>query len=92
MKFTSLSLVFVLFSIFVQHSQVLNSQELSAIDIIQMADEKVRGKTNHSILEMLLELYVLMILNVQLMFVLMVHVLIWINMWQTGSISFNPLI
>ena len=52
MKFTSLSLAFVLFSIFVQHSQVLNSQELSAIDIIQMADEKVRGKTNHSILEM----------------------------------------
>jgi len=52
MKFTSLSPIIVIFSIFAQYSQVLNSQELSAIDIVQMADEKVRGKTNHSILEM----------------------------------------
>ena len=52
MKFTSLSLTIVFFSIFFQHSQVINSQELSAIEIIQKADEKVRGKTNHTKMEM----------------------------------------
>jgi len=52
MKSTSLSLTIVLFSIFVQHPSTLISQELSAIEIITMADEKVRGKTNHTVMEM----------------------------------------
>ena len=52
MKSTSLSFIILLFFIFVQYPSILISQELSAIEIIEKADEKVRGKTNHSILEM----------------------------------------
>ena len=52
MKFKYVSFPLLLFFIVVQQQSNLLAQELSASEIIQKADEKVRGKTNHSIMEM----------------------------------------
>ena len=51
MKFNTLyvSLIICIFSI--QHS-IFSQEQLTAVQIIQKADEKVRGKTNQSVMEM----------------------------------------
>ncbi len=49
-KYVSIALIFSFFIL--QHHSSLKAQELTAAEIIQKADEKVRGKTNHSIMEM----------------------------------------
>ncbi len=52
MKFRHLSFVFFLVFITLLNHDRLYAQELTAIEIIEKADEKVRGKTNHTKMEM----------------------------------------
>lgn len=52
MKIKYVSFALIAFFILVHPHSSLKAQELSATEIIQKADEKVRGKTNHSIMEM----------------------------------------
>ncbi len=49
-KYVSIALIFSFFIL--QHHTSLKAQQLTAAEIIQKADEKVRGKTNHTIMEM----------------------------------------
>jgi len=51
MKFNSLSFTLIFFIFFI-HQSVISQEQITAMQIVQKADEKVRGKTNHSILEM----------------------------------------
>lgn len=50
MKYKLVSLTLIFFNFFVHQSII--SQELTAIEIIQKADAKVRGETNQSVMEM----------------------------------------
>jgi hypothetical protein len=52
MKFKYLSFTLIFFFFIIQHHSSLWAQQLTAVEIIQKADEKVRGKTNHTIMEM----------------------------------------
>ncbi|MGI9530052.1 outer membrane lipoprotein-sorting protein [Lutimonas sp.] len=52
MKFKHISITLVFIFFISQLGTELYAQELTAAEIIQKADEKVRGKTNHSMMEM----------------------------------------
>lgn len=52
MKFRHFSLILIVFAITLLFPNLIYGQELSAVDIIKKADEKVRGKTNHTKMEM----------------------------------------
>jgi len=52
MKFKYVSFALTFFFYIVQYHSSLQAQQLTAVEIIQKADEKVRGKTNHSTMEM----------------------------------------
>lgn len=53
MRFNTLSLSLILCLLFVQ-SSIYGQQELTAVEIIEKADAKVRGKTNQSVMEMVI--------------------------------------
>lgn len=52
MKFNYVSIALIFSFLILQHHSSLKAQQLTAAEIIQKADEKVRGKTNHTIMEM----------------------------------------
>jgi len=51
MKFKTLSSTLIFFIFFI-HQSVISQEQLTAMQIVQKADEKVRGKTNHTVMEM----------------------------------------
>jgi outer membrane lipoprotein-sorting protein len=51
MKFKTLSVTLIFFIFFI-HQSVISQEQITAMQIVKKAEEKVRGKTNHSILEM----------------------------------------
>lgn len=52
MKYQHLSFILPIFIFVFLNETTIQSQELTALEIIQKADEKVRGKTNQSVMEM----------------------------------------
>ena len=52
LKMKHLSFILTIFFFAILNHTTMQSQELTAVEIIKKADEKVRGKTNHTVMEM----------------------------------------